>query len=339
MIDTRFLRLSSIALLQAVILLACGKTSPDEDADVTASPRVPVRTAPVTRGDLSVIVRATGRTVALRQEKVFAPVAGRIAEFRAFEGAAFRRGEVMAVVRTRESQAILSGAERLLQMAQTPQQKEEAQKALAAARASQSTVELRAKFDGVVSSRTTADGELVAENAELFTLVDLSSLVFVADVPLADMSSLRTGQRADVRFSMIPQVRFPAIVDAANPQTDLQSQTVKVRLRFRSLPSRDRGLLRTDVMGTAHIVTGERRNVLLVPRSALLRDDQNDTYTVLIVTPDSLALSLPVAPGLMNDSVAELRGSGIGEGQSVIIEGNYALADSTKVALTGTAAP
>ena len=88
----------------------------------------------------------------------------------------------------------------------------------------------------------------------------------------------------------------------------------------------------SDMGGVASIVTGRHPGVLIVPKSALLRNDETDTYTVVVATADSLARILPVEVGARTDSTAEVAGKGLLPGMRVVVEGNYALADSTRIA-------
>lgn len=329
-------------LAAALVLLCCTAGCSHRSSEDEASappPVVSVKTARVSTGDAVITVAATGRTDALKKEKIFTPVAGRLLVLKALEGTSFKEGDLMAVIRTKESQSAITGAEALLRGAATPEQEAEARKALGLAQSSQGTVELRAKFNGIVATRSVSEGELVGENGELFMLVDLATLVFVADVPLASLPSIHPGQAAAVRFTALPDRSFRGTVEAASPQTDPQSQTVKVRLRFSSAEGERGFALKTDMMGSAAIVTGVHRRALIVPRSAILRDDENNTSSVVTVGADSLARSVQVTVGATTDSTAEITGGRLNEGMTVVTEGNYALADSTRVTAAGMAAP
>lgn len=308
------------------------RSSEEDDSEPTAPAVVPVKTAPVYRGDAQATVAVTGKTDALKKEKVFSPVAGWIISLKALEGTRVRTGEVIATIRPKEAQAAIAGAQSLLERARTTAQEEEARKALALAESGQNAVDLRASFNGVVGTRAVTEGELVGENAELFTIVDLSTLVFLADVPLAALSDVHEGDRADIRFTGLPDRVFRGTVEALSPQSDPQSQTVRARLRFAGSVS---ALLRTEMAGTARIVTAVHRQALLVPRPALLHDDEHNSYSVVLVTPDSIARVLPVTVGALSDSVAEITGGSLQPGMRVVVEGNYALADSTRVSLSG----
>jgi len=221
----------------------------------------------------------------------------------------------------------------MLKSAVTAEQKSEAERILQLARSTQSSVNVYAKFDGFVSTRSASEGELVAENVELLTVIDLSTIDFLADVPLRDVSSIQRGQHASVSFQSIPSKLFQTIVDAINPQTDIQSQTVKVRLRFTTLDNSFLSLLRTEMIGTAQIITGMRKHALFVPKAALLRNDEDNAYSVVTITADSLAKIVPVIVGIRDENSTEIRSAQIRAGMMIVVEGNYALTDSTRLSV------
>jgi multidrug efflux pump subunit AcrA (membrane-fusion protein) len=322
-------------LFLCALLPGCTNRHAEEDdaASSALTPVVAVKTAEVTRGTIGVFVTATGRTDAIRREKILAPIGGTLVSLNVLEGKAVRRGDVVAVIQPRETRSAIIGAEALLRSARTDTEREEAQRALQLARSTQNTIDVHATVDGVVATRNVGEGELVTENAELMTIVDQSTIVFVADVPLKDLSSVRTGERADVSVQSLPELRFDASVDAIHPQSDLQSQTVKVRLRFRGLAGEAWRKLKTEMSGVARIQIGLHENVLLVPKTALLRNDETGAFSIVVMTPDSLARALPVIVSGRTDSTAEVSGTGLSAGMPVIVEGNYALPDSTRVSV------
>jgi multidrug efflux pump subunit AcrA (membrane-fusion protein) len=128
-------------------------------------------------------------------------------------------------------------------------------------------------------------------------------------------------------------------VSAIEPAADPQSQSVRARITFAELGSSERSALKTDMFGTARIVVGVHRGVLLIPRSALLRNDETNETSLVIVTPDSLAVTIPVSVAAATDSLVEVAGGGLSEGQLVITEGNYGLPDSTRVRVSATEKP
>ena len=69
----------------------------------------------------------------------------------------------------------------------------------------------------------------------------------------------------------------------------------------------------------------------MVPRAALLRNDESNTTSVKIMASDSLACTSALPPGILTDSTAEISGAGLQEGMKIVVRGNYALEDSTKL--------
>lgn len=330
---------ATVLLMASTLFSAClvpsacrQQKSDDEENRAAVRAVVTVQTARVFDAPATDRSTAFGHTDALKKEKLYAPLAGRIVSLRAYEGTAVRKGDTIAVIETKESESALRGAESILQSAKTPLQKAEAERMLELARASRNSVAVKAKFDGYVSTRNASEGELVAESAELMMIVDLSTVNFVADVELRELPAVTAGQQASVTFPALPGKSWPATVVAINPQSDTQSQTVHVRLEFtKHMDAHLKAMLRTEMNGTASIVTGTRRHALFAPKAALLRNDETGTYAVVTVTKDSLALRIPVTIGTTTDSSVEVSGVGMYPGTVVITTGHYALADSTRV--------
>ena len=316
----------------SIIINGCRRSSGSDDEEGgNVKATVSVRIISLHRGDMAALVQAVGKVDALRKEKLLSPVAGRVISVKVLEGSPVQAGEILAMVETKESQAAISGAEALLSSAKTQEQKAEAQRALDLAKSSQSSVAIRSAFGGTVATRSISEGEFVAENGELFTVIDQSTLVFVADVPARDLSLLKSGERATVQLQTSPEKDFQASVDVINPQIDAMSQTLKVRLKFTGLSSAARHLLRTDMIGTAKIIAGVHKGVFIVPKSAVLRNDETNTFSVVSFTTDSLALSMPVEVIGMTDSTVAIANHGLKVGMGILTEGNYALADSTRI--------
>ena len=320
------MKTSLIILLFALSLTAIScakKTASVEEEGGYVKATVAVKTSSLHRGDMATVVESVGKVDALRKQKLFSPVAGRVTSLTALEGATVAAGEVLAVIQTKESQAAIVGAEAIMRSAKSPEQKAEAQKTLDLAKSSENSVAIRASFSGTVSTRSISEGEFVSENAELFTVIDFSTLVFIADVPARYLLSLSVGQRAAIILQTLAGKDLQAAVEAINPQTDFTSQTLKVRLKFAGQPSSLIKLLRTDMIGMARIVTGLHKDVFIVPKSAVLRNDETNAYSVVTFSSDSLALSLPVEITGMTDSTVAITNHGLKEGMSIITEGNY----------------
>jgi multidrug efflux pump subunit AcrA (membrane-fusion protein) len=176
------LRILLVPAMSAAMFISCTREqNADERGDRSnAPPVVSVQLSPVRRGDIGDFVTATGRLDVLRRQKVLSPVAGTLLTLRVLEGGVVKRGDILATILPKESQAAIIGAEALLYSATTEAGRREAERAIALARETQNAVSVRAAFDGVIATRGVTEGELVTDGVELMTIVDLSTIIFVA---------------------------------------------------------------------------------------------------------------------------------------------------------------
>ncbi len=329
----------TVTVLLFVLMGGCGRKDSHDEGESPSSSQavVAVKTTEIVSGSIDVVATATGKTEALRTIKVFSPIAGRIMSMKVLAGTYVKAGDILATIQTRESLGAVAGAEALMQSASTPLEKEDARRALDLANATIGVVTVRSRFGGVVSARNVSEGELVGENAELLTLLDLSTVVFMADMMLRDLPVVHVGQSAVVRFPSLANQKFKARVEAINPQSDIQSQTVQARLRFEESPASLKSI-KVDMAGTAGIIISTHKNILLVPKSTLLRNDETGINTIVLFGANSLSKIVPVQIAAVADSMAEITGEGLHAGLKIVTEGNYALADSVRLRVAGSEA-
>ena len=178
-------------------------------SDEAARPVVEVKIDSVRLGSIPEVLRATGSTQALRRENVGSPVDGKVTALRVLEGDRVRRGDVLAEVETKESVAARTGAQLLVTRAQSDEALRRAEADLERAQHDATTLEIRAPFDGVVQARAVNDGEFVSAGGTLVTVLDLSSLCFVARLPVRDLPRVAVGQEASVGFESAPRPPLP----------------------------------------------------------------------------------------------------------------------------------
>ncbi|MEO5929553.1 MAG: efflux RND transporter periplasmic adaptor subunit [Candidatus Kapaibacterium sp.] len=315
------------------LLLFVASCSPQKQVEEEKAPppTVAVKITGIEQGDAVTVVDAVGKIEVLRTEKLYAPVAGTVLSLKAVEGESIGKGATVAVIRTKESQAQINGANALLAIARTPEEKAEAQRTLQLATSADNSAVVRAPIGGIVATRSANQGEIIAEGGEMLSIVDISTLVFVADLPLSAVTTVRGGSACRIKLQALPDEELDAVVVAISPQSDAQSQTVRARMRFNHLPSSIFNLLKTDMAGTVSIITGHHPGAMLVPKTAVLRNDEDNTNSVVTIGADSVAHIVPVELGAARDSTVEIRSDQLHAGMHVIIEGHYSLADSTNV--------
>lgn len=150
----------------------------------------------------------------------------------------------------------------------------------------------KSPIDGVVSSLPVRVGEFAIANLSstpLMTIADMSQVNVEVKVDETDIANVKVGQIAKIKVDALGDseiegevvevgqsavTRSGQTIAAANTSQEAKDFKVKVRLK----PSeKDRNRLRPGMSATAVITTDTRRNVVVVPLSALVSRDANET--------------------------------------------------------------
>lgn len=328
-----------------------------------------IRWQPATKEVLAPTLSLPGEVAADpdRSARVSSPVAGRIVDVRFKEGAAVKKGDVLAVVRIPEigrvraahgaaaarGASARANAERLAaladkgmaakQEAATARAEADALDAEAKALGEQLTalgmnasgggadLQLRAPVGGVVVTRDAIVGQPVTPEQTIAGIADLSEAWFLARVFEKDLGKLETGAAADVALNAYAGETFEGKVEYISRQIDPAARTVTARIR---LPNRSE-MLRIGLFGTARVVAkGERAGepTLVVPRSALT-DVAGKQVVFVHVSAEEFELHEVTSGESAAGKVRIL--SGLREGEEVVSSGAFTI---KSVLLRGTLA-
>jgi RND family efflux transporter MFP subunit len=295
--------------------------------------------------EISSTVAATG-TVRLKsgaEVKVGAQISGIVRHLYVTVGSHVQAGDVVAeidssaiVARVNQAQAQLGQSRVSLAKAQTDQRRaaalfrtgliarqqlEDADADFYAAEAASRTaesnvdaakvdlayVQIRASISGTVATVSTQQGETVAASfasPTFVTIIRESALEVVAMVDEADIGSVRLGQKAVFTAETYPDHEFKGTVTRIAPVATIVSGVVNYEVAISI--DKDVALLRPDMTTNVTISTA-RRSSLLLPQSAIHRDDGK--ASVLLRSPDGREKQREVKLGdQKGDSVEVLSG-------------------------------
>jgi macrolide-specific efflux system membrane fusion protein len=174
------------------------------------------------------------------------------------------------------------------------------------------------KPGAVVDEVTAAVGDRVQAGGKLATLAPTGSVVGSADVSQLDVAKLEVGQRVTLTFDALDSADASGTVDEiatapASSEASAGTSTVveyAVTVRIGKLPTG----ARVGMTGQASVVTASRRNVVVVPSSAIGGSGDNPTVQVL---QDGVAVTRPVVVGLVTTQGSEIL-TGLEEGEQVV---------------------
>jgi len=145
----------------------------------------------------------------------------------------------------------------------------------AATRAAQlqlSWTRITAPISGVISKRMVKQGNLVQANQAIFHIVDMHPLAATLNVPERELGMLKPGQPLMLKVDALPGRKFAGTVERIAPVVDASSGTFRVTCVFDNTAAGNEPL-RPGMFGRIDIVYDQRRDALVIPRSALMDED------------------------------------------------------------------
>lgn len=259
-----------------------------------AARALPVRCKTITLGTIEDFTKLNGDVVSGNETKLYASVAGKLIERRVAVGSTVSRGAVIALVDpSKVGESYLPNP-------------------------------VESTVAGTVLSIPVSQGDTISTNTVIATIGNLSDLKVSVAVPERFLANLRVGSRAEARFDAIPEAAYGARVIEMSPVVDSASRTLEVKL----------GLERSDprilagMFATVRLVTESRKNVLVVPRSAV-GITSTEAY-VFVVKADETVERRDVVLGIEAEDAFEVK-KGISPGEKVVTEGRSMLSSGDRV--------
>ncbi len=173
---------------------------------------------------------------------------------------------------------------------------------------------VRSPIDGTVVEKLIADGQLLqAGSTPCFTIADLSTMWVMANVFANDLPNVAIGQPADV-ITDVAHAPIPGRVDYIAALADPETKAVQVRI----LAPNNNGVLRRDMFVRTQIKASTERRGILIPTSAVMRDEQNLPF-VFVASGNSFVRRQIVLGSRFGDRYQVT--SGLARGDQVVAEG------------------
>lgn len=187
--------------------------------------------------------------------------------------------------------------------------------------------EVRAPISGVVTDQFQYEGEFAAQGAKLLNIANVGEVIVKASFADTVIASLHQGDSVTVYPSDAPDERMGGKVTLISRSSDPQNRTVEVWANFPN----GRGLLRTNDSVQFVVSSNPANDSIVIPLAAVTLDAANSSEgVVMTVDEESVAHETKVKIGIKNGDKVQIT-EGLEAGATVVVEGNYALPDGTKV--------
>ena len=205
-----------------------------------------------------------------------------------------------------------------------------AQQRVATLDAQLSYATIRAPITGIVTDQFQYQGEFAAAGGRLVNIADISEVIVKA--PFADTvaAQLKVGDSATVVPTDTTGEQMTGKVTLISRSSDPLNRTVEVWVTL----ANGAGRLRANGAAQVTAATLTKADAVVIPASAVTLDASNaNEGTVMVVDATNVAHETKVTVGIRTTDKIEIT-EGLQGGETVVIEGNYALPDGTKVEVT-----
>jgi len=217
----------------------------------------------------------------------------------------------------------LNPNDRALAAARTAQ----AQQHLATVDAQLSYARIRSPITGIVIDQFQYEGEFASAGGKLVTIADTSSVIVKAPFSDTAVAQVKTGDTVTVVPTDTSAEEMHGQVTLLSRSSDPTSRAVEVWV---TLGNGD-GKLRANGAAQVTIAANSKNDAVVVPASAVTLETSNaNEGTVMVVDDQHVAHETKVTIGIRTQDKVEIV-EGLKGGETVVIEGNYALPDGTKV--------
>ncbi|MEX0609302.1 MAG: efflux RND transporter periplasmic adaptor subunit [Balneolaceae bacterium] len=306
---------------------------------------IPVEVSLVNRGDISAYYANTATLEAEREATVVSKVRGILEEIYVEEGDFVKAGQVIAKLEDAQYRMEADRAKATMDRLYNDFQrnKELYEKNLIAAETFQNSqfeyesqkaaydlaglnvkyTSIKSPINGIISQRFVKAGNMITTDQQIYRVTDFEPLQAILHVPEHEMPKIKKGQKAHLQVDALPGQLFEGHVERISPVVDPLTGTFKATI----FVNETKDMLRPGMFGRVKIVYDTRENTRMIPKSAVLSEDLNQSVYVIV---DSLAFKKTIRTGYVNGLSIEVI-DGLEEGETVVTVGQGSLQDSSKV--------
>lgn len=254
---------------------------------------VPVRVRPVELKDIKRALDYVANVTAQDEAVVYPKVTGKIVEKILEDGAAVKKGEVIALIDRDEVG---------LKFEKAP---------------------VESPLSGVIGRVYVDKGSSVTPQTPVALVVDMDRVRVRLDVPEKYLPSVTVGQKADISVDAWPSDVFNGTVVKVSPVVDTASRTAPVEIRIENADHR----LKPGMFCRVRVVLEERKRVPAVTKEAVIVGERE---SIVYVAEGNIARRRVVTQGLREASDIEIT-EGLKEGDLVVVMGQQRLRDGMEV--------
>lgn len=202
---------------------------------------------------------------------------------------------------------------------------------------------VRSPVDGVVLSRSIAEGDIATTGEVIFEIANLVGFETRLFLPMQDWEAVSVGLPVDLRLSNRQQSIARGVISRISPQLDPETGLGEIVVSLTDVtPS-----VRQGVLAESRITLETRENAVVIPRTAMIENvetyiepetntvELRRNYSVFVAQGDSIAVRKQLTLGLEQGERVEVI-DGLAEGEKLIVTGQSGLRERAPIRIAGS---
>jgi multidrug efflux pump subunit AcrA (membrane-fusion protein) len=299
MMDRAINKVFATGIFGIMLLTGCKNRVPV--SDVVIHSRIPVTVSSVHSGSLANYMELNATSAFLFKAAVKSPVTGYIERILVNQGDAVAKDQLLFRLKTKEAMALMGDSLNNIKF--------------------KGVVEVNAATAGIISSIEHSTGDYVSESDQLCQIAIQESYAFILDVPFELSGTIKLNH--DCEIALPDSQVIKGIIKSRLPSMAGNSQTQRYIVRLAKPEN-----LPENLSGKIRILKELVKDAVSLPKSAILADETMQSFWVMKIINDSMAVKVPVTPGLSTEKYVQVTSPVFKPSDSFLISGNYGLGDT-----------
>jgi membrane fusion protein (multidrug efflux system) len=348
-------QLFTILLMSAALLSACSSENEEVENGSNGVRLMPVKTVTMVSGDFEDYIRLSGTVEAIDDATISSESSGRILSMSS-RGDQVRRGDIIARLDDRVIRSQYDASKTAYDLAEDTfnrleslyadsiistqdfrsarAQRDQAKAQLELTNKQLLDSQIAAAFDGRVEERFVRVGELVNPGQPVVRLVNTNHVRILAGIPERFSGEITEGSEVEIHIRAlgIEPIRSRIAYSGNVIDPDTRTYTIEVEI------DNTDGLIKPEMIVDLQIKRSTLQDVLIIPRTAVLRDEDGMSVFISRVENGIKSAELvDVSTGLSSGPVVQIL-SGLEEGDEVVVSGmrSLSIGDQLNVIQTET---
>ena len=298
-----------LLIIISLFFSSCKNASSDNQSTSEQNEHVivPVKISKVIEGPISQSIDLNATTQFIKRNTLRSSAIGYVNKINIQLGSQIQKDQILFVLKTREAKALgnsLFPNDPSLQFS--------------------GLIPMRASLAGYITTINHQICDFVQEGDSLCTIVDQHSLVFILNVPFEWNNYIKMNESCAITLS--DGKTFNGRIYSKIAIMDVASQTQKYLVKAETSEH-----LPENLIARVKLYKELKNNALLVPKSAVLANEEQTEFWVMKLTNDSTAIKIPIKKGIESSDQIELVTNRLKANDMVLISGNYGLSDTATV--------